>query len=437
METPTLVPAPGMEPHLSPFEAPFHPEGGGAPRPLWLITSPEYAMKRLLADGFERIFQLSRVFRDGELSVTHNPEFTMLEFYRAGTDYRGIMADLERLIEAAARALHPRAGRRSSGGAASSTGPSRSSGSPCRRPSPAQAWTSRPAAEDADRLRAAARAARARRRAGGEPFEDAFFRLMLRRVEPRLGVSRPTFLVDWPASMAALSRVKAGDPRWAERFELYAGGLELANGFTELNDAVEQRRACSRSRRCGARWAGPCCPLDEPFLAALARMPDAGGVAVGFDRLLMLLTGAPRSPTSSAGGAPGAAAAASRSPRRKSRSIRRRAPSVGSETGGRASSAASAPPSAIQARPASGPATSSGAPVVQASQVASPWASSRASTSARMRSMAGGSGRAATGGGAGAGGGGTSGAWAQAESASANGRSRFTGGRQQGRGATG
>jgi len=107
VETPTLVPAPGMEPHLAPFETPFLPEGGGAPRPLWLATSPEYAMKRLLADGFERVFQFSRVFRNGELSDTHNPEFTMLEFYRAGTDYRGIMDDLERLIGSAARALRP------------------------------------------------------------------------------------------------------------------------------------------------------------------------------------------------------------------------------------------------------------------------------------------------------------------------------------------
>src|SRR5512133_384758 len=105
VETPALVPAPGMEPHLHPFEAPFVPEGGGAPRPLWLVTSPEYAMKRLLADGFPRVFQLARVFRNGEVSPTHNPEFTMLELYRSGTDYRGIMEDLERLVEACARAL--------------------------------------------------------------------------------------------------------------------------------------------------------------------------------------------------------------------------------------------------------------------------------------------------------------------------------------------
>src|SRR5512135_2584526 len=107
VETPCIVPAPGMEPHIAAFEAPFAPEGGGPPVPLWLHSSPEYAMKRLLAEGFERIFQLSRVFRNGEISATHNPEFTMLEMYRAGTDHRGIMADLEAALEAGARALHP------------------------------------------------------------------------------------------------------------------------------------------------------------------------------------------------------------------------------------------------------------------------------------------------------------------------------------------
>jgi lysyl-tRNA synthetase class 2 len=294
VETPTLVPAPGMEPHLAPFEAAFHPEQGGGIRPLWLITSPEYAMKRLLAEGFERIFQLSRVFRDGELSATHNPEFTMLEFYRAGTDYRGIMADLERLIEAAARALDPagesrveRQGRRLDLAA------------PFERLTVQEAFARHAGVDlaacrgEGGRLRAAARAAGHEAGPDGEPFEDAFFRLMLTAVEPRLGADRPTFLVDWPASMAALSRLKADDPRWAERFELYAGGLELANGFTELNDPVEQRARLLEEQALRRRLGRPALPLDEPFLAALARMPDAGGVAVGFDRLLMLLTGAP------------------------------------------------------------------------------------------------------------------------------------------------
>jgi lysyl-tRNA synthetase class 2 len=294
VETPALVPAPGMEPHLNPFEAPFRPDGGGPPRPLWLVTSPEYAMKRLLAGGFERVFQLARVFRNGELSPTHNPEFTMLEFYRAGAGYHGIMDDLERLVESAARALCPGGSPRvERQGRAIDLGP------PFERLSVQEAFARHAGVDlaaclgDGDRLRAAARRAGHDAGPDGEPFEDAFFRVMLAAVEPRLGADRPTFLLDWPASMAALSRVKAGDPRWAERFELYAGGLELANGFTELNDPVEQRSRLVAEQAERRRLGRPALPLDEPFLAALARMPDAGGVAVGFDRLLMLLTGAP------------------------------------------------------------------------------------------------------------------------------------------------
>jgi lysyl-tRNA synthetase class 2 len=145
---------------------------------------------------------------------------------------------------------------------------------------------------DAGRLHAAARAAGHQAGPGGEPFDDVFFRLMLDAVEPRLGQERPTYLTDWPASMAALARLKPGDPRWAERFELYAGGLELANGFSELTDAAEQRSRLLEEQALRRALRRPVLPLDEPFLEALGRMPAAGGVAVGFDRLLMLLTGA-------------------------------------------------------------------------------------------------------------------------------------------------
>jgi elongation factor P--(R)-beta-lysine ligase len=292
VETPALVPAPGMEPHLHPFEAPFVPEGGGAPRPLWLVTSPEYAMKRLLADGFPRVFQLARVFRNGEVSPTHNPEFTMLELYRAGTDYRGVMEDLERLVERCARAL-------AGGTRVARGGRVLDLAAPFERLTVADAFRRHAGldlaacADDSGLLAEAARAAGVDPGPPGESFDDVFFRVMLDAVEPRLGAERPTYLVDWPASMAALSKVKRDDPRWAERFELYAGGLELANGFTELNDAAEQRARLVEEQALRRRLGRPVLPLDEAFLEAVGRMPDAGGVAIGFDRLLMLLVEAP------------------------------------------------------------------------------------------------------------------------------------------------
>lgn len=292
VETPCLVPAPGMEPHIDAFLAPFRPEEG-APRPLWLQSSPEYAMKRLLADGFERIFQLARVFRNGEVSATHNPEFTMLEFYRTGTGYEGIMADLESLLDGCARALLPggstRVGR---------AGRELDLAAPFERLTVQEGFARFAGVDlaacegDAARLAAAARAAGHDPGPGGEPFDDVFFRVFLHAVEPKLGLHRPVFLVDWPAQMAALSRLKRVDPRWAERVELYAGGLELANGFTELNDSAEQRRRLLEERELRLRLGRPGYPLDERFIEAVGRMPDAGGVAVGFDRLLMLLVGA-------------------------------------------------------------------------------------------------------------------------------------------------
>ncbi len=292
VETPCLVPSPGMEPHLDHFLAPFRPEEGTA-RPLWLHSSPEYAMKRLLADGWQRIFQLARVFRNGELSATHNPEFTMLEFYRAGTDYLGIMADLEGLVAACARALLPdgatRVGR---------VGRTLDLAAPFERLTMAEAFARHAGIDlaacdgDAAKLGAAARAAGHDPGPGGEPFDDVFFRVFLHAIEPKLGLERPVYVLDWPTPMAALSKVKRDDPRFAERFELYAGGLELANGYSELTDVAEQRRRLLEEQALRARLGRPVYPLDERFLEAVGRMPEAGGVAVGFDRLLMLLTGA-------------------------------------------------------------------------------------------------------------------------------------------------
>ena len=293
VETPCLVPAPGMETHLDAFHAPFLPEGGGALRPLWLHTSPEYAMKRLLAEGFPRVFQLARVFRNGELSSTHNPEFTMLEFYRAEADYQGIMQDLETLLDRCARAL--------TGGScvAGAGGGPLELAAPYERVPVADLFARQAGVDlaacggDAAALREALLARGLDPGRPGDSFDDLFFRVFLDRIEPALAATgRPVYAVDWPASMAALSRVKAADPRFAERFELYAGGLELANGFSELTDAAEQRWRLQEERALRARLGRPVYPLDERFLDAVGRMPAAGGVAVGLDRVLMLLTGA-------------------------------------------------------------------------------------------------------------------------------------------------
>jgi lysyl-tRNA synthetase class 2 len=217
----------------------------------------------------------------------------MLELYRAGTDYAGIMADLERLVEDCARALSPDGTPRGTRGGAPVD-----LAAPYERLTVAEAFRRHAGIDLAACGNDAARLAEAARRAGldpgppGEPFDDVFFRVMLDAVEPRIGRDRPCYLVDWPAPMAALSRVRRDDPRFAERFELYAGGLELANGFSELTDADEQRRRLVDEQAQRGRLGRPVHPLDEAFLAALRRMPEAGGVAVGLDRLLMLLVGA-------------------------------------------------------------------------------------------------------------------------------------------------
>jgi lysyl-tRNA synthetase class 2 len=245
-------------------------------------------MKRLLAGGFPRIFQLARVFRNGEVTATHNPEFTLLELYRAGADYRGIMSDLEELVAEGARAVAGST-RLPWSGRVLDLEP------PFRRISVADAF----AAEGLDLGACHGDPGALRRQLveqGFRPgpddaYDDLFFRVFLERVEPRLAGGPPVYLVDWPAPMAALARLKEGDPRWAERFELYIGGLELANGFSELTDPVEQRARFEREQARRAATGRPHHPVDEAFLAELARMPPAGGVALGLDRLLMLLTG--------------------------------------------------------------------------------------------------------------------------------------------------
>lgn len=297
VEVPLLVPAPAMEPHIEPFACRFVPEMGasGPERTLYLHSSPEYAMKRLLADGWEKIFFLGKVFRNGEIAKTHNPEFSMLEFYRAGRAMAGagsrgfepILADIESFTRRAARAICGSETIAWRGREIDLSGP-------WERLTVAEAFArvgiDLPLDGDAQELRRRAAAAGFELPSSLEAFDDLFFAVFL-SIEPDLGFGRPTFLVDWPASMASLSRISPEDPRVAQRFELYIGGMELANGFHELNDEAEQRRRLEAERKLRAELGRPVHPIDERFLAAVGRMPDAAGVAVGIDRLLMLLGG--------------------------------------------------------------------------------------------------------------------------------------------------
>ncbi len=295
VETPCLQISPGLEPHLQAFRTAFADPWGGAEQALYLHTSPEFAMKKLLAAGMERIWQMARVFRNGERSPTHHPEFTMLEWYRTGAGLEQMMDDVEALVRAAAAAAGVAELRR----ADTSCDPFR----PWRRLSVAEAFAEYadidvlatapdPWAPDAGRLKAEAR------RIGisvspADRWDDVFFKILLDRIEPHLGHGVPVFLHSYPVSMAALAHPAPGDPRVAERFEAYACGVELANAFGELTDPAEQRRRFEADMDLKQALYGERYPLDEDFLAALAAgMPDSAGIALGFDRLVMLLTAA-------------------------------------------------------------------------------------------------------------------------------------------------
>ena len=268
VETPLAIPCPGLELHLDAFEV--VPTGAAATAaPRFLSTSPEYQMKRLLADGFTRIFQITRAFRVGELGDRHNPEFTILELYRAHAGVDAIMRDTEQLVA------------RVTGGVVRIDGRLIDTRPPFARMTVCEAYARYAGVSSEETLRIA------------EHDEDRFFRLLVDVVEPALSkLGRALFLTEYPASQASLARRKPGDPRVAERFELYVAGVELCNGFGELTDAVEQRTRFEHDRAERARRGKPVYPIDERFLEALARgMPDSGGNAIGLDRLVALATG--------------------------------------------------------------------------------------------------------------------------------------------------
>ena len=286
--------SPGNEAHLHAFSTAARAPDGAPTGRLWLHTSPEFAMKKLLAAGEPRLYAFAHVFRDRERGPLHHPEFTMLEWYRAGQPYEALMEDCAALLAAAADA----AGARRLVWRGQEADPT----APPERLTVAEAFArfarvdllatvAVGGATDRDALRAAVRAAGIRA-ADDDTWSDLFSRVLVERVEPRLGQGRATVLREYPAAEAALARPKPDDPRVAERFELYACGVELANGFGELTDPVEQRRRFELEMAEKERLYGERHPIDEDFLAALALMPPASGVALGFDRLVMLATGA-------------------------------------------------------------------------------------------------------------------------------------------------
>jgi lysyl-tRNA synthetase class 2 len=267
VHTPLMVPSPGLDVHLDAFEV----VGGDRGAPRWLITSPEYQMKRLLADGWERIVEIVPCFRRDEIGAWHNAEFTMIEWYRGGASVEDVIRDTEQLVSAVGDGTLRVHGR------AIDALPPFERLSVCEAFRRFAGWTE---AQTLDRAAA---------------DEDSFYRALVERVEPELArMDRATFMVDYPASQASLARPKPGDPRVAERFELYIGGVELCNGFGELIDPVEQRRRLESDRQLRRSLGLPVYPIDERFLDALSRVPPSAGNALGFDRLVALATGSDR-----------------------------------------------------------------------------------------------------------------------------------------------
>jgi len=256
VQTPVMTPAPAPETHIDAV-----PAGDGR----FLITSPELYMKRLLAAGYEKIFQISPVFRRGEQGRRHHPEFTLLEWYRLGVDYTVLQEDCRNLLDTVCRAAGRAGGWHYRGRWLEGTGSF-------------QHYTVRQAFLEF---------------AGWEPGADTdhhrFDLDLVEKVEPRLGFPRPCILADYPASQAALARLKPSDPTVAERFELYWAGIELANGFSELTDPREQRSRFETVIEMRTRAGHSVPPLPETFLASLEHLPPCAGIALGVDRLVMLL----------------------------------------------------------------------------------------------------------------------------------------------------
>lgn len=309
VETPGLVRLPGMEPYLDVFKTQFvgptaHqkslPGQGVVQEDMYLITSPEYALKKLLVAGFEKIFEITKSYRNKEtMSELHNPEFTILEWYRAYASYEDIMKDMEELVLELARSGIVGDGGASDGSVTIRYGEHMIDVTgPWLRLKVKDAFkeyagVSYEDFEDVEKLRKVVEG-KGYKVTKETPFEDLFFLLFMNEIEPKLGFDKPVIIYEYPASMAALSKKCAHDPRYAERFEVYIAGMELCNAFTELNDPLEQEARLQQERHERLKMGKEDYAVDQSFLRALQfGMPPSGGIALGVDRLMMLLTNTP------------------------------------------------------------------------------------------------------------------------------------------------
>ena len=294
VECPALQVSPGNEAHLAAF-ATTRIGIDGRETPLYLHTSPEFTAKKLLAAGESRIFDFARVYRNREQGPLHANEFTLLEWYRAEAPYEQLMDDCVQLMRLAAETTGQRRFSWKGRNVDPFEEPERLTVSDAFRRYAgidlAATLTDDPAAPDRRALASMAQA-RGFRVGDDDSWSDIYSSILVEAVEPRLGLDRPTLFYQYPTTEAALSRPVAGDPRFAERFELYACGVELANAFGELTDPVEQRRRFVEEMDIREKVYGERYPIDEDFLAALADMPPAAGCALGFERLVVLASGA-------------------------------------------------------------------------------------------------------------------------------------------------
>lgn len=278
IEAPIVVQKPGMEPYLSPVPMNIHNEAGSA-FSGHLITSPEYTMKKCLAAGMNRIFCLGKVFRDYEsFGGSHNPEFTMLEWYRANADMHTIMDDVEVLCKNVFDIVDKPI-------------------LPVERIHMNDLWKRHTHLELHTLLTQETMLAACRQKGydvrEDEPYEDLFYRIFLNEIEPNLPKHTVTIVHHYPAQMAALAKISEEDPRYAERFEVYVGNIELANAFTELTDPVEQRERIIKEQNHRKNLGKPIYDIDEDFISAVGAMPPAAGIALGVDRLVQLAVEAP------------------------------------------------------------------------------------------------------------------------------------------------